>query len=202
MECPKEVQQALTKAGGKTLTGKPIYRFEWSGDFTYLISNGKSYEHFRVIAEDCWLLVKWEDAAFWGTEENWNYDNREASGLLTAGPFPRQGRYRVLQKIQKPVVEDGKAKLVPCLPELEYVYQVFPLVKDFQDLEVQKKAELLTNREKEQKDSLLKGMSASRELYRGAGTAKQIQARIEGIEKFLSDPDQVAEALKMTKRSN
>lgn len=197
----KTVQDALTKAGGKNLYGKPNFRFAWSGNETYLISNGRGYEPFRIVAEDCWLLMKWEPAEFWGTEEDWNLTNWEPSGLLTAGPYPREGRYRVVRNLKKAVVKDGVLEFQHPEPTLAFVDQIFPLIQGFLELDTEKKAELLATREKNEKAALAKKFAASRELYRGIATAKQIQKQTEKLERFLKDPLRVKEALRMKRRT-
>jgi hypothetical protein len=80
------------------------------------------------------------------------------------------------------------------------VDQIFPLIRDFLELDVEKKAELLATREKNEKAALAKKFAASREDYRGIATAKQIQTQTEKIERFLKDPKRVKQALQLTKR--
>jgi len=201
LQVSKTIQDALTKAGGKNLQGKPNFRFAWSGNETYLISNGRSYEPFRIVAEDCWLLMKWEPAEFWGTEEDWNLTNWEPGGLLTAGPYPREGRYRVVRNLKKAVIKDGVLEFEHPEPTLAFVDQIFPLIQGFLELDTEKKAELLATREKNEKAALAKSFAASRELYRGIATAKQIQKQTEKIERFLKDPLRVKEALRMKRRT-
>lgn len=201
MRVSRSVQDALTKAGGKNYKGQPNFRFAWSGHETYLISNGRSYEPFRIVAEDCWLLMKWEPAEFWGTEEDWNLTNWEPSGLLTAGPYPREGRYRVVRNLKKAVVKDGVLEFEHPEPTLAFVDQIFPLIQGFLELDTEKKAELLATREKNEKAALAKKFAASRELYRGIATAKQIEKQTEKIERFLKDPLRVKEALRMKRRT-
>jgi hypothetical protein len=52
LQVQKSVQDALIRVGGKTLGGKPKYKFEWSADFVYLISNGTNYERVRDVPEE------------------------------------------------------------------------------------------------------------------------------------------------------
>lgn len=202
MKVYKEVQDALTKAGGKNIYGKPMFRFLWSADpeATYLISNGHSYERFRIVGEDCWLLMKWDAPEFWGSESEWELNNREPNGLLTAGPFPREGRYRVIRPLKKVVVKDGVMSFEHPMPTVQFVEDIFPDLKAFLDLSTEKKAELLTKREKDEKEGTLKAMVASRELYRGIATAKQVQDRSEAIERLLSDPEQMNIIQNLNKR--
>jgi hypothetical protein len=194
------VQEALTKAGGKNYKGEPNFRFAWSGQETYLISNGKSYEPFRICAEDCWLLMKWDPAEFWGTEEDWNMTNWEPSGLFTAGPYPREGRYRVVRNLKKAVIKEDVLTFEHPEPTLAFVDEIFPLIRDFLELDIEKKAELLAVREKNEKEALAKKFAASRENYRGIATARQIQTQTEKIERFLKDPKRIKQALQLTKR--
>lgn len=203
MKISKEVQTALTRAGGKNLFGRPNYIFLWSADpdATYLISNGHSYERFRIIAEDCWLLMKWEAAEFWGSEMEWIETNREDSGLLTAGPYPREGRYRVVRPLKKMVIRDGVMTFEHPMPTFQFVDEIFPDLKAFLDLSTEKKADLLLAREKEEKESTLKAMAASRELYRGIATAEQIKKREHAIEAFISDPANQSMIENLNKRS-
>ena len=200
MRVSQVVQDALTKAGGKNYKGEPNFRFAWSQDFTYKISNGKTYEPFRVCAEDCWLLLKWEPAEFWGTEEAWNLTNWEPTGLLTAGPYPREGRYRVVRNLKKAVIKDGVMTFEHPEPTLKFVDEVFPLLQGFLELDTEKKAELLATRDKNEKAELAKKFGQSRELYRGIATAKQIEKQTEKIERFLKNPKRVQHALQLTKR--
>jgi hypothetical protein len=201
MRVSQTVQDALTKAGGKNLMGQPNFKFAWSGQETYSISNGKTYEPFRICAEDCWLLMKWEPAEFWGTEEDWHINNWEPSGLYTAGPYPREGRYRVVRNLKKAVIKDGVMEFQHPEPTLSFVDEIFPLIRDFLELDVEKKAELLATREKNEKAALAKKFSASREDYRGIATAKQIQDRTEKIERFLKDPTRLREAMRLKRRT-
>lgn len=201
MRVSQVVQDALTKAGGKNYRGEPNFRFAWSGQETYLISNGREYEPFRICAEDCWLLMKWEPAEFWGTQEEWELTNWEPNGLFTAGPYPREGRYRVVRNLKKAVIKDGVMEFQHPEPTLKFVDEVFPLLQAFLELDTEKKAELLATREKNEKAELARKFGASRELYRGVATAKQIQDKTEKIERFLKDPKRVQQALQLTKRS-
>lgn len=214
MQVPREIQRALTRAGGERLNGEPNYKFMWSGDFTYLISNGREYEPCRVVAEDCWLLVKYELPEFWGTEAEWELNNWEMGArerivngivlkepLYTAGPYPRQGRYRNIMRIKRKVVLDGETFLQDCAPTLQWVEEFFPGVRDFLNLTTEQKAEHLQAKEKAEKEALTKSFVASRENYRGIATSKQINDRVENIERFLSDPQNVNQILEMTKRS-
>lgn len=214
MRVNEEVQKSLTTAGGRRLNGDPIYKFMWSGDFTYLISNGEKYEQFRVVSEDCWLLVKYEAPEFWGTKEEWEANNWETSlreveengvivladPLLTAGPYPSQGRYRNLMRVKRPVMLDGVKAYVDAAPSIEWVRDVFPGVKDFQELSTEKKAELLETREREAKEELARQFGASRENYRGIATAKQVRCKEEAIERFLRDPKRIKKALQTKRR--
>jgi len=197
----KEVEAALTKAGGKNYKGQPNYRFAWSGQETYLISNGKSYEPFRICAEDCWLLMKWEPAEFWGTEQEWNETNWEPSGLYTAGPYPSEGRYRMIRSLKMAVIKDGVMEFQHPAPTLKLVDEIFPLLRDFLELSTEQKAQLIATREKNEKDRLAKQFGASRELYRGIATAKQIQQKEEAIERFLKDPVRIKQALQLKGRT-
>ena len=213
MQCPREIQRALTRSGGERLNGEPNYKFMWSGDFTYLISNGTDYEPYRVVSEDCWLLVKYELPEFWGTEAEWEINNwesgskaREVNGitvmepLYTAGPYPRQGRYRNIMRIKRQVMIEGEPYMELCAPTLQWVEEFFPGVRDFLNLTTEEKRKHLEAKEKAEKDALTKSFVASRENYRGIATAKQVQDRVENIERFLSDPQNVNEILQMTKR--
>jgi hypothetical protein len=200
LQVPKEVQDALTKAGGTNYRGQPNFRFAWSGGETYLISNGTAYEPFRVCAEDCWLLMKWEPAEFWGTQEEWEVNNWEPSGLFTAGPFPREGRYRMVRSLKKAVIKDGVMTFEHPAPTLKFVDEIFPLLRDFLELSNERKAELIATREKDEKEQLAKKFAASREDYRGIATAKQVEQKTEAIERFLKDPKRIREALALTKR--
>lgn len=215
MKVSQAVQDALTSAGGKNYRGEPNYRFEWSPNFTYNISNGKAYEPFRVCAEDCWLLLKWEDVDFWGTEAEWELTNWEPGGpliakanesivtyepLYTAGPFPKEGRYRLIRTLKKAVVRDGVLAFEHPEPTLAFVEQIFPQIRDFHELTNEQKAELIAGRENTEKAKLAKDFAASRELYRGIATAKQVQVQTEKIERFLADPRRVRQALQLTKR--
>lgn len=213
MQCNAEVEKALTLAGGRRLNGDPIYKFMWSGDFTYLISNGEKYEPFRVVSEDCWLLVKYEAPEFWGTKEEWEANNWEtalreveengvmvlADPLLTAGPYPSQGRYRNLMRVKRPVMLGDVKAFVDSAPTIEWVRDVFPGVKDFQELSTAKKAEFLETREREQRAELARNFARSRENYRGIATSRQVRIKEEAIDRFLRDPKRLKNAL-MTKR--
>jgi hypothetical protein len=206
---PVHIQNALTLAGGKRLNGEPNYKFVWSGDFTYQISNGKSYEPFRVVAEDCWLLVKYELPDFWGTKEDWEINNWEMGTvkdgengltliepLYTAGPYPVQGRYRNIMRIMRPrTLTDGVIIHEHCAPTLQWVSEFFPGVRDFLDLSVAEKVAYLESKEKAEKAKLAKDFAATRENYRGIATAKQIQDKTEAIERFLKDPKRVRQAM-------
>lgn len=200
MRVSKTVQDALTKAGGKNYRGEPNFCFVWSTTFTYNISNGKGYEPFRVCAEDCWLLIKWEPSEFWGTQEEWEQTNWEPSGLFTAGPYPREGRYRLIRTLKKAVIKEGVMEFQHPEPTLAFVDEIFPLLRDFLELSTEKKAELLATREKNEKAELARKFAASREDYRGIATAKQIQTQTEKIERFLKDPKRIQQALQLTKR--
>lgn len=215
MRVSRAVQDALTKAGGKNYKGDPNFRFVWSVEFTYNISNGKEYEPFRVCAEDCWLLIKWEDAEFWGSQEEWELTNWEPGGpliarageslvtyepLYTAGPYPSQGRYRLIRTLKKAVVNEGVMTFEHPEPTLGFVDEIFPLLRDFLELSTERKAELLTARGKNEKAELARKFAASRENYRGIATSKQIQTQTEKIERFLKDPKRIKNALQLTKR--
>jgi len=196
-----EVADALTKAGGKNPKGQPNFRFAWSGTETYKISNGKAYEDFRIVAEDCWLLMKWEPAEFWGTKEEWEINNWEPSGLLTAGPYPSEGRYRVVRHLKHPVIKDGIMSFDHPMPTLKFVDEIFPLLQGFLELSTEQKADLLAARELNEKAELAKKFAASRELYRGSGTAKEIKKQTEKIERFLKDPERVKAAMSLKRRT-
>jgi hypothetical protein len=213
LQVSREIQRALTRSGGERLNGEPNYKFMWSGDFTYLISNGTDYEPYRVVSEDCWLLVKYELPEFWGTEDEWGINNWEMSSrqtaegglihlepLYTAGPYPSHGRYRNIMRIKRQVMIEGEPYMELCAPTLQWVEEFFPGVRDFLNLTTEQKREHLEAKEKAEKDALTKSFVASRENYRGIATAKQVQDRVENIERFLSDPQNVNEILQMTKR--
>jgi hypothetical protein len=212
LQVQKSVQDALIRVGGKTLGGKPKYKFEWSADFVYLISNGTNYERVRVVPEDCFILTKFEPAEFWGTEEEWNTNNYESSSegqevdgvfvlgapLLTAGPYPISGRYRVIMSIKRPVkTADGQIYMEHCAPTLRWVEEFFPGVRDFLDLSTQEKADLLAMREKDSKEKLAKSFEDSRKNYKGVATQRQIADKVEKIERFLANPEAVRDAQKL-----
>lgn len=215
MRVSQAVQDALNKAVGKNYKGQPNFLFEWSPNFTYNISNGKSYEPFRVCAEDCWLLLKWENAEFWGTQEDWELTNWEPGGpliakpgesfvtyepLFTAGPYPNEGRYRMVRSLKKAVIKDGAMEFQHPEPTLAFVDEIFPLLRDFLELSTEKKVELLETRDKNEKAELARKFGASRENYRGIATAKQVKKQTEKIERFLKDPTRIKQALQLTKR--
>ena len=213
MQVAKEVQRALTRSGGERLNGEPNYKFVWSADFTYLISNGRDYESFRVVADDCWLLVKYELPEFWGTEAEWERDNWEMGAreriingivlkepLYTAGPYPRQGRYRNIMRIKRKIVLDGETFMEHCAPTVQWVDEFFPGVRDFLNLTTEEKRDYLLAKEKAEKQALAKNFVASRENYRGVASAKQVSDRIENIERYISDPENVKQLQAMTKR--
>lgn len=183
---PAVAQKALADAGGRNLQGRAIWRFAWSRDFTYLISNGTDYEPFRVVPEDCWLLVKWEPAEFWGDEAEWEYNNMEfPSGLLTAGPFPREGRCRVALKLRKAFMDGDSLRFENPTPNREWVEKVFPLILAFDQLEPEEKARVLQERERSEKADLIKSFANSRKLYKGVATSKQVKAKEESIQKWM-----------------
>lgn len=185
--CPIEVQSALARAGGRNLQGKQLWKFIWSSDFTYLISNGHEYERFRVVNDDCWLLVKFEPAEFWGTEEQWEYENKELpSGLLTAGPFPRQGRYRMALKLRKAHMDGDRLVFENPIPTRRWVEDVFPLILGFDELEPEEKARVLQERERGEKAALIKSFAESRKLYKGAATATLVKKKEEAIERWMA----------------
>lgn len=214
MQLPVHIQNALTASGGRRLNGEPNYKFMWSGDFTYQISNGKSYEPFRVVAEDCWLLVKYELPDFWGTKEDWEISNWEmglvtdnATGisliepLYTAGPYPSRGRYRNIMRIKRAVkMADGQTYMEHCAPTLQWVNEFFPGVRDFLNLTTEEKITHLESKEKAEKAALAKSFAASRENYRGIATAKQIKDKVEKLERFVNDPGRVQKALRLPRR--
>lgn len=214
MQLPAHIQNALTAAGGRRLNGDPNYKFAWSGDFTYQISNGKSYEPFRVVAEDCWLLVKYELPDFWGSKEDWEINNWKmgsvtdnATGialiepLYTAGPYPAQGRYRNIMRIRRKVtLTDGETYLEHCAPTLQWVSEFFPGVRDFLELSTEEKSKYLANKDKSEKAALAKSFADSRENYRGIATSKQIKDKVEKLERFVNDPVRVQKALRMPRR--
>lgn len=194
MQVSKAVQDALTKAGGTNYHGQPIYRFAWSEHETRKISNGTAYEEFRVCAEDCWLLMKWEPAEWWGSREEWEMVHREPSGLFTAGPFPNEGRYRVLRTLKKAVVKDGVMTFEHPAPSLKFVDEVFPLIKGFEDLTTEQKAEVIETRDQADKDAMSQSMAKSRADYKGSATSRQIADKVAAIERWLNDPVAVKQA--------
>lgn len=213
MQVPIHIQNALTAAGGRRPNGEPNYKFVWSGDFTYLLSNGTGYEPYRVVAEDCWLLVKYELPEFWGTKEEWEINNWEMGTvvdgegltyiepLYTAGPYPSQGRYRNIMRIMRPVkLTDGTLIHEHCAPTLHWVSEFFPGVRDFLDLPVSKKIAYLEAKEKAEKEKLAHDFVASRENYRGIATAKQVSTKVEAIERFLKDRKRVTQAQQLLKK--
>lgn len=198
MHCPKEIQRALTRAGGERLNGDPNYQFMWSAEFTYLISNGRDYEPYRVVAEDCWLLVKYELPEFWGSEAEWEIENWESGSkervvngivvmepLYTAGPYPHRGRYRNIMRIQKSIVLDGERYMQNCAPTLQWVSEFFPGVRDFLDLSVEEKAKYIEAKDKAQKEALSKGFQKTRANYKGIATATQIKQKEEALERWV-----------------
>lgn len=188
MKLPSEAaQKDLATAGGRNLQGKPIWKFVWSQDFTYLISNGTAYERFRVVGDDCWLLVKWESPEFWGTEAEWEYTNREfPSGLMTAGPFPREGRYRVALKLRKTFVDGDTLRFENPYPSRKWVEDVFPLILAFDQLAPEEKARVLQERERGEKADLVKSFAESRKLYKGSATATLAKKKEEAIERWMA----------------
>lgn len=185
--CPIEVQAALSRAGGRNLQSKPLWKFIWSADFVYLISNGTAYERFRVVVDDCWLLVRWEPAEFWGSEEEWEYNNREfPSGLMTAGPFPREGRYRVAIKLRKAFMDGDSLRFENPIPTREWVEQIFPLILAFDQLEPEEKSRVLQERERGEKAELIKSFANSRKLYKGAATPTLVKKKEEAIERWMA----------------
>lgn len=192
--CPEPAQKALATAGGRNLQGKPLWKFVWSADATELISNGEKYERFRIVAEDCWLLMKWESSepteqypnGFWGTEAEWRYSNLELpSGLLTAGPFPREGRYRVALKLRKAHMDGDSLCLENPIPTQQWVEDVFPMILAFDRLTPDERAKVLLERERSQKAALIKNFAASRKLYKGAATPKLVKAKEEAIQRWM-----------------
>lgn len=187
MTIPQEVHDALTRAGGKNWKGQPLYKFAWSGNETYLISTGLTYEPMRIVSQDCWILMKWEGPEFWGSKEEWERNNWEVGGLLTAGPYPSEGRYRVLSKLLKHVVKDDVLSFEVIIPDRKFVEEVLPGIKAFQELTTEQKAKHIADREKSEKEELAKKFAKSRENYRGAASTKQVKDRVESLERYMGD---------------
>jgi hypothetical protein len=106
----------------------------------------------------------------------------------------------VVRNLKKAVIKDGVMEFQHPEPTLAFVDQVFPLIQGFLELDAEKKGELIATREKNEKAALAKKFGASRELYRGIATAKQVEKQTEKIERFLKDPQRVKQALQLTKR--
>lgn len=192
---PKAAQEALARIGGRNLQGKPIWKFIWSADFKQLISTGEKYEAVRVVSDDTWLLVKWESSeptskhpnGFWGTEEEWRYNNLEfPSGLMTAGPFPREGRYRVMLKLRAAFMDGDTLVVEGSEPSVTWVENIFPMILEFDHLDDEEKAKVLAERERSKRQELMKSFKESRKLYKGVATAKQIKEKEEAIERWIA----------------
>lgn len=195
-------QDMLTAAGGTNPYGEPMFRFAWSGDETYRISNGSHYQNFLIATEPIWMLMKWEPAEFWGTREEWEWNNREPNGLMTAGEYPWQGRYRVLKKLLKHVIVNGAMTFNTMPLSTPIVTQLLPMLKGFLELSYAERANLIMQREVDAKEKLMKQFGASRELYRGIATQKQIKQKEEAIDRFLRDPKRIKKALQTKRRLN
>lgn len=106
-ETPGWFADELARVGGTNRYGDPIFEMVWSAE-PRMVVGGRFADGFvgyrRVAAlpgEPCWALTIWEAPETYGDPELWNiqYRDRE-TGLLEMGAFPREGRRRLLKRLE------------------------------------------------------------------------------------------------------
>jgi hypothetical protein len=123
--CPPEFQERLTQAGGTNRYNQPLYKLVWGQAHTiraggYWAEEGfTGYQDVHLIDTPSWLLLEYHPPEEYGSPTSWYIDNYdEATGLLTQGEFPHQGRYEILWNLSHKELIGGVLKV-----------QAFPLCR-------------------------------------------------------------------------
>jgi|SRR5208282_2167740 len=119
-DCPKEIQDRLTLAGGLNRFNEPMFVVTWGWNRLVKIhgkwGDGGSYESVKTIEEpkylpaDRWHLELWRPPEEYGTPETWGKLGEEIVGMMTvdtAGPFPSRGEYELCYTLSSNLTESG-----------------------------------------------------------------------------------------------
>lgn len=112
LRVPKDVQERLTRAGGKNLFGKPNFRLVWGWDpieWRYSMRNWCYELQPRYLAKpNRWYLEKWFPPDHYGDPDTWRYfftENINGREIDVCGPFPTFGGYEQLATLETPAGE-------------------------------------------------------------------------------------------------
>lgn len=155
---PRELQERLTRVGGRNIYGEPNFRIVWGWSrLTWLGGQFESDGSFEVgqrlepkhLPENRWYVEAWYPAEMYGTPRSWKmaYETTvNGHKVEQLGPYPARGEYEYLTRIQ---TSDGKyAALTPTTIET-----IVNLVRRNQEMRhADKRARQFANHERKLKD--------------------------------------------------
>ena len=120
LRAPKDVQERLTRAGGRNFFGGPNFKLTWGwepNEFIYNLREGFYELRPRYIRnQDRWRIEKWFGPDYYGTPRTWDYFYTQVIDghkINLLGPFPTFGAYEqfcTLETPHQPSKEDCKWK--------------------------------------------------------------------------------------------
>lgn len=132
-ETPGWFADELARVGGTNRYGDPIFQLVWSTD-PRMVVGGRFADGFvgyrRVQAipgTPCWALTIWEAPETYGDPELWKIQYRDAAtGLLEMGAFPREGRRRLLKRLEHRELQESSLFEMVSTPKGQRMRRVRP----------------------------------------------------------------------------
>lgn len=141
MKVPKELQDKITRIGGRIADGRPKFRMVWGADRLTIIGGrwNKYDDHGNKTGEyigtkkvpkhpeavDRWILEVWCPPENYGKEWEWREmftENIDGQFVETMGPYPRNGEYEVVKVLEREYRDAKgvvwKKEFVPLTPTI------------------------------------------------------------------------------------
>lgn len=199
-DCPDWFQERLNRVAGLNPFGEPRFKLVWGQSETmrdggYFIKDG--YLGYRDVpaigGEACWALMMWEPAHKFGTPYRWYRDNTdEASGLVTLGQYPFQGRYRIIKKLIHRELVNGEWQTTRMEPTHFISDIMLPLIMLWNKMPDAEKLDVMNaemEAEEAEKDRILKDARSSIRIRR---ESPMVQKRLELMERTMTQAMAIA----------
>lgn len=172
---PPELQDYLTKLGGKNPFGEPNFRLVWG--YSRLSWLGGKWENGAIelrevpkyfFALNRWIIERWFPAEFFGSPESWKiatdvYEEGCPSPIPGLGPYPERGDWEHCFTIETPEKEFVQAT-PQILRRLVELIDINRQLSDEQKQEAREGRERAEEEARKQKDYAAVGLDKERDL--------------------------------------
>lgn len=218
-EAPAWFNEELARVGGTNRYGDPIFKLVWSEE-PRMVAGGRfadgfvGYRWVRAVPGDpCWALLIWEGPETYGDHVFWDIQYRDPeTGLLEIGEFPREGRYRLLKRLEhRELVQSSvsEAVMTPSGPGMKELKRrkctvhliepsgfildlMIPMLLAWRKLTTAQKLEAVMERQRLEEKNVLRMTRDALHDSKVRRSSQLVQKRAELIEKGMEEAMRIA----------